>query len=98
MTRKQPSHARPVVTKQQLTGEIVRARAQRAAAAALRAESRQAQRRARALVESSNAILDSAMAITKGILERRGILLAEPLRRAFRWTSAGARASRSPSD
>jgi hypothetical protein len=53
-------------------------------AAALIAERRLASRRARALVQQKNAILDSAVAIVEAVLARRRIALAEPVAAAFR--------------
>ena len=60
-----------------------RARERRDEAAALRGESRQAQRQAEAL-RSTNVLLDTAVAMVSGVLDRGGFALAAPVVARFR--------------
>jgi hypothetical protein len=69
---------------------LARSREEREAAAALRAESVQARRRARALSGEANVLLDSAVAIIEAVLARRGIALAEPVAAKFRTDDLGS--------
>jgi hypothetical protein len=69
---------------------VALARARREEAAALRAESRQAQRQAHALREAGSAILDAAVAIADQVLARRRLALAEPVAARFQTDEHGS--------
>jgi hypothetical protein len=82
----------PAVTRQRLIAELARAqsRRRREEAAALRAEARQAIRRAHALGSERGAILDAVITLVGEIVERRGFALAEPVAAGFRVAENGS--------
>jgi hypothetical protein len=69
---------------------VALARERRDEAAALRAESRQAQRHARALREDRHAILDAVVTITNEVLARRRLAPAEPVVAKFQTDERGS--------
>jgi hypothetical protein len=77
-------------THDQLAAMVSQARRQRELAAAVRAESEQAQRQTRTLRSETSAILASAVAIIESVLERHGIGLAEPVAAKFRTDELGS--------
>jgi hypothetical protein len=80
-----PASDQSRATTQRPPAAIAAARRHRDDAAALRAESRQANHQARALVrQGANAILDSAAAIAESVLAGHRIALAEPVSARFR--------------
>ena len=85
-THEQPTQA---VTAQHLAAAVDEARLKREESEALRAESRRARRRAEGLRAASNAILESAAAITAEVLARRRFALAEPVLARFQTDEAG---------
>ena len=89
-TRRQPIRAQHATTIERMAEVTARSRQRREEAAALQAVSRQAQRRASALVEAGNAILDSAIAITVEVLARREIALAQPVGARFLTNERGS--------
>ena len=88
--------AEQAVVAQRLATALARAREQREAAAALRAQSAHARRQAGALGDEAIVLLDSAVAIIETALARRGIALAEPVAAKFRTDELGS-SGRSPS-